>query len=632
MACHLGTIVMHRQGTRLSIFLASGVGWALRWLLGLAVVGSSVAGAYLWRERVGMVQLDEVVYRQLDLYASALENELGKHAYLPSLVELDEQVLAVFDQPTHPARREMVNRKLASLNVRASSIAIFLIDPQGTVLAASDWDRLGPGSSRQVATLPFFVQAWRAQRSQFFAASPNDGASEYYFVKPIQRERKLLGMIGVKISLDPLEATWVDLGARSESEDILVVDDNGVVVMSSVPAWKFRSLSAMLPEQARTLEAQGMYPLQSIKPLGLVIEKTMARGVKLVRVGTGQSGERPPTARTLQERNLAPLGWRLVSVSDPSEVWRNARYAAWGGGAVAAFVCLLAMYLLHRRRALRALFAARDALQQINSQLEHRVAQRTSELRQANVELLAEAQERRLAEQELVQAGKLAVLGQMSAGVSHEINQPLTALRALSKNTAILLEQGRMAEAVGNLKAISDVAERMGRITAQLKSFARKSPLQQRAVAMPLAIGNVQLLLQHRLRAEQVECQVEASAEPQVLCDGNRLEQVLLNLSANALDAMHDAPVKVLCIRAHPANGRMHVSVSDTGPPVPDDVMRRLFEPFFSTKPAGQGLGLGLVISSNIVKEFGAELRVRRGEVGLVFEFDLELMEGTGNV
>jgi two-component system C4-dicarboxylate transport sensor histidine kinase DctB len=286
---------------------------------------------------------------------------------------------------------------------------------------------------------------------------------------------------------------------------------------------------------------------------------------------------------------------------------------------------LLALYLLHRRRALQQLFKARNALQQAHDQLERQVDERTRELRGANEELKRQIAQRLQAEDELMQAGKLAVLGQMSAGISHEINQPLTALRALSRNTLLLLESGRTKTVAENLKAIDDMVERMGRITLQLKSFARKGASIATPVELDAAVKSVLLLLEHRLRAERIEVRVDLRPGLQVRGDINRLEQVLLNLATNAVDAMNGSSEKRLSITSAWIEGRAVVSVTDTGAGMDEEDFGHLFEPFFTTKPAGQGLGLGLVISSKIIREFGGTLRARRGdEGGMVFEFDLE--------
>ena len=580
--------------------------------------------------RNGFTQIDDVAIRQLDLYASTLESELARHAYLPSLLEADRDIQSLFSGDKLPQARDAANRKLARFNVMAGSMAIFALDPRGAVLASSEAYR-GEGSNGSGPPSLFLVQAMQDGKTSFFAADPQTGAAGYYFAQPVVRDGRSLGIIGLRISLDPLEATWVDMGVRSESEEILVVDENGIVIMSSVPQWKYRGMVALAPGQQQALDASGRYPPQAIVPLGLKVVEAIERGAKLVLLPAWK-GAASAAPRAAQERPLAQLGWRLIIVSDLSEVTRNAAYAAWGGGAVAAFVCLFALYLLQRRRAMRQVSAARNALQQVNDTLEVTVGERTRELRAANQQLVSEMHERQRTEQELIQAGKLAVLGQMSAGISHEINQPLTALRALSTNTVVLLNKGRMQEAIANLKAIDDVTARMGRITAQLKSFARKSQASLGPVSLSAAIANVCLLLEHRISAEKVAVRVDIAAGVRVHCDMNRLEQVLINLVTNALDAMAHTPVRVLSIGARTHAGRLVVRVADTGPHVPDEVVQHLFEPFFSTKPAGEGLGLGLVISSSIVREFGGQLRVGQSESGLAFEFDLALLEGIGDV
>jgi two-component system C4-dicarboxylate transport sensor histidine kinase DctB len=602
---------------------------ALAWLGFGVVVAASMVVAYAWSERLGFEQLDDVAQRQLDLYASTLESELGKHAYLPSLIEMDPDIEALFEAPDNPVTRANAGRKLASFKVRASAITTFALDPAGTLLASSEDYRTLAGDAGSVALPSLLSRKLQAQRSQVFVANADSGASEYYFAQPVRRDALVVGIVGVKLSLDPLEATWMDLGVRSESEKLLVIDEEGVIIMSSVRQWKYRSVGTNGVEPPLLRYAE-QYPRQPIRPLNMVVEKPGVRGARQVRIWEPDGRF---SLHMAQERDIPLLGWRVMILSDPRSVWRNARYAAWGGGAFAAFLGLLALYIWQRRRALRQISLARNALQEANAQLETKVARRTDDLRLSNDELVNEMRERQLAQDELVQAGKLAVLGQMSAGISHEINQPLTALRALAKNTSMLLAAGRMADVDENLKAISEVTERMGGITAQLKSFARKSPGTHQPVSLVCAVQYMQRLLEHRFRAEQVRVDVNLSGEPLVCCDLNRLEQVLVNLAGNALDAMRDQTVKVLTISTLPAEGqRIRVRVEDTGVGLPDELLARLFEPFFTTKASGEGLGLGLVISSHIVREFGGTLRAHKGPQGLAFEFDLELVQGENHV
>jgi two-component system C4-dicarboxylate transport sensor histidine kinase DctB len=293
-------------------------------------------------------------------------------------------------------------------------------------------------------------------------------------------------------------------------------------------------------------------------------------------------------------------------------VWRDARTAAWAGGAAAASLSLLVVVVQQRRRVLAQKLATREALQRANDLLELKVRQRTAELEQAH--------------EELVQAGKLALLGQMSAGISHELGQPLTALRGLAGNARVLLERSRLPEVSRNLEDIAGMVERMGRITAQLKAFARKtSPAQLGPVAMERAIDNARQLVAGRLHEERVTFDAVVPPGLAAYCDATRLEQVLVNLFVNALDAMAGTPERRIAVSARAAGTRVLVRVADTGPGLAPDVRERLFEPFFTTKPVGEGMGLGLVISQHIVHEFGGALRCASAERGAVFEFDLPM-------
>ncbi len=221
----------------------------------------------------------------------------------------------------------------------------------------------------------------------------------------------------------------------------------------------------------------------------------------------------------------------------------------------------------------------------------------------------------RATQDELVQASKLAALGQMAAGITHELNQPLAALRTFSDNTRVLLERGQHGAAADNLRAIADLTERMGKITAQLKLFAGRSRRKHVDVPVRVALDHVLALLRPRLaevetalhwRLPEAECVVRA--------DELKLEQVLINLIGNALDAIaaNDLPRPGhIDIDIGPADGapaQLCIAVRDNGPGIPADAMPHLFEPFFTTKEIGQGLGLGLAISTSIARDFGGSL------------------------
>lgn len=616
-------------------FSASTRTW-IGWFVLMAVAGAASWATYAWSERNGYELLDDTAARQLDLYAAVLENELGKQAYLPALIELDHDIEALLESPGRPATREAANRKLAKVAVSSGALAAFVADPSGQVLAASDWYRPDTMLGKSVATRPYFIDAMHGDEAAAFGPNLERGASEYCFARPAIRGRRIAGVIVTCSGLEPMEAGWGAVAFRVDSEKPLVVDENGVVIISSMPEWKFKAMRSLPAPERERLMHLGLYPQLAGEPMGLTVQRELPHGAQLVSL---QRASDTPASKVVHERPVARFGWRLLILSDPSEVWRSARYAAWGAGALTGFAGMLLLYMLQRRRVIAQKLATRAALQQANDELERKVEERTAQLQSTNMELVHEVAERRHAEavlrqaqEKLVQAGKLAMLGQMSAGISHEIGQPLTALRALSENARLLLERGQADEVAENLVSISDVAERMGRINSQLKSFARKAPGEHRPVKVAHAIANARLLLQARLRGEDVELRVDAPDTLVAHCDGNRLEQVLVNLMVNAVDAMSGQSDKQLNVAARPEAGRIVVRVDDNGPGIPASLRERLFEPFFTTKPAGEGLGLGLVISANIVMEFGGALRAVDVRQGAAFEFELPVAQGEVHV
>lgn len=577
-------------------------------LVGILVLASlvalSAALAFAWSEQRAFAQLGDAAAHQLNLYAAVLDIEIGKQGDLPALIDADGEIGALLKAPDAPGMRTAINRRLTRFVARSGALWAGVLDAQGRVLASSDWFRPDSQLGRTMTAEPCAGDALAGNETRQFAPDAA-GAPAVCLARPLRRDASTLGAVIVRTSLEPIETSWIESAFRPESEKPIVVDDRGVVIMSSVPAWKRRPLTALT------------VPVRSLPD-----------GAELVSLQSSPAGVRE--LRVIHERPLARVGWRLLMVSSTHHVWRDARTAAWSGGAAAACVGLVFALLLQRRRVVAQKLAAREALQRANDELEAKVQQRTAELETSNRELRREVSEREHAEQvlrqaqeELVQAGKLALLGQLSAGISHELGQPLTALRALADNGRLLLERAQTQLAADNFQAITGLAERMGRITAQLKSFTRKAPANERALPLAQAVANARLLLRARLLAEQVTLREEFAEGLAVQCDAHRLEQVLVNLMANAIDAMHTSEQRVMVVSAEAGGARVVVRVSDSGPGIPAPLGARLFEPFFTTKPPGEGLGLGLVISSHIVREFGGVLRSVPAESGAVFEFDV---------
>jgi two-component system C4-dicarboxylate transport sensor histidine kinase DctB len=224
-----------------------------------------------------------------------------------------------------------------------------------------------------------------------------------------------------------------------------------------------------------------------------------------------------------------------------------------------------------------------------------------------------------------VHAGKMAALGQMSAGVVHELNQPLTAMRTLSESAAILLDKSRFDDVRGNLQRIRGMVDRLARLTSQLKTFAHKSELPLAPVPMAQAAADAQLIVAEASKKNGIAIEVDVQpASLSVMAEEAALGSVLVNLMRNAIDAMQASPRRTLRLHARPQEGRVILRVSDTGPGIPPDILPRLFEPFVTSKPAGTGLGLGLVISAQLVRAMDGTLRAANlPDGGACFVVDL---------
>lgn len=227
---------------------------------------------------------------------------------------------------------------------------------------------------------------------------------------------------------------------------------------------------------------------------------------------------------------------------------------------------------------------------------------------------------------ELVQAGKLAALGQLSAGIAHEINQPLAAIRHYARNGEKFLEQGRAEEAKLNLLKISQLTERVRQIISRLRSMARKPGKGLNEVDLEKVVGNVLVLLEgvaHKCDAK-IKTKIDARAR-KVLAGQVRLEQVVLNVLSNALDAVRAEPVRTILITSVRNRGMVELSIADSGSGISPDLQEQVFDPFFTTKDVGEGLGLGLSISFNIVKDFGGAMTVDKScGGGAVFRIRLK--------
>jgi two-component system C4-dicarboxylate transport sensor histidine kinase DctB len=592
--------------------------WAL-WLLGLAIVLAGMAAAWSLAERAALRSLRTAGAHRLDLYAASLQSELSRYEYLPPVLSLNEDVIRLLREPRSKPLQAQVNRYLETVVLHAGASAVYVMDTSGLTLAASNWQQPASFVNMNFSYRPYFLDAVRGLAGRFYGIGTVSREPGYYFSWGIRDAAgAVVGVAAVKVNLDKLDAAWAHA-----SEKILVADGNGVVFLSSEPGWKFRTLGPLSAETLGRMEQTRQYTeAGELQPIGLREGRPLQGGGRALRLENEHGALLAPEF-LVHSRQVPGTDWALIMLSD----LRQARAAAQNSAIVTAFalgfLLLLALYLRQRRRSLMDRLASREALQRAHDQLELKVQQRTEALSDANGLLQSEVAERKRAEErlqatleDLVQTGKMAVLGQMSAGITHELNQPLAALRTLSANTIVFLERGEQEQAVSNLRTICRVTDHMGKITAQLKKFARKSGARLDPVPLAGVVDDALSLLQQRLRSGKLQLECEVPEGLAVLGEANRLEQVLLNLLGNALDAVKAAPERRIRVAASQAGEWVTLEVHDSGPGIAPEVMPRLFEPFYTTKEQGEGLGLGLAISAGIVRDFSGTLRCARSPLG----------------
>jgi two-component system sensor histidine kinase AauS len=564
---------------------------------------------YLHSEQNGIKALGENGERQLELHARTVESEINKYNYLPSVLELESNVSDLLNDPS-PELRVKVNDYLEGLNRRSRSRAIYVLDTTGRVLATSNWRDADSYLGEDLSFRAYYQDAIRGLPGRFYGIGSTTGEPGYYLAHGLEEKGKIIGVAVIKVRLEALEERWQR--ARLEA---FVSDENGIIILSSDPARRLKSVRPLTAEIKERLARSLQYywwPLNELVPLE---RESIADGVEKLTFPANSSVDHEHTVVSYlaQTRDLADTPWHLTLLTPLEDLRREAA----NQGMLVAVACALVAFLLiawnERRKVISTRLAAREALEEANNELERRITERTADLRASNERLKGQIRERRQAEEtlrqaqdELVQAGKLAAIGQMSTSIAHELNQPLAALRTLSGNTVRFIERGALDTASTNLRTINDLVDRMGRITASLRAFARRGEDKGQA-SLGKAVEAALQLLAGRVENSSLDLH-QRFDDVELSIDQTRLEQILVNLIGNALDAMQAQPLPVLWLDGEVFEGRYRLRVRDNGHGIDAEARKHLFEPFFTTKPGEQGLGLGLTLSASLAAAAGGSL------------------------
>jgi len=577
---------------------------------------------YNFALRSGLDTLHTAARDRMTLLANTLDYTVARYSYLPNVLSQAEAILEAYRNPSDPEVIHGANEYLKLLNETAGSADLFIVDRAGVALAASNYDRPTTFVGQNYAFRPYFTDALRTGEGRYYAIGVTTGQPGYFMWHTVPWWGPALGVAVVKIDLRHLQTDW-----KSTGDMVAMVDANRVIFLSSRADWEYRPMSPMTPEQIETLNETQQYGVDAAHAAPLVQGVRTLYGERVVRVAEpGAAGGREYVAFS---RGLPAYGWTLYMLTDLRGVQTEAAMAA-GGAMLAMFAALLIFLVSHQRQQIvRAKLNA-------HHELERRVAVRTSELTEANHQLSVEIDQRirieqnlRRAQDNLIHATKMASLGQALAGVAHEINQSLSALRTYIASTQVLLDRSDKERAGTNLVTVSSIVERMGELTQHLKSFARKETVAKTTTDIVAAVRYGLRLSDYRIEADEIVLSVTVPEEP-VYVMGNtiRLEQVVVNLVSNAIDAMRDHPRRHLRVDLFKEAGSAVVEVTDTGGGIPQDALNSVFDPFYTTKEVGEGLGLGLSIAYGIVKDMGGDITVDSElNVGTTFRITLPLAE-----
>jgi len=552
-------------------------------LVVLAIATVAVTNRFL-TDRFTETTRNRAVVR-LALYSGNLLSELRQNAIVPQLLARDPTLISALASGDY----SQSTQRLISFNEEISAASLTLLDRDGRVVASTDRQTLG----QTYREAPVFVEALRSKDNIFNILQDEGRRFRFFYSRRMETQSGLAGVILVEVGLGKYERAWSGI-----SDAVLVTDSEGRIILATEPRWRGLTEEEALAREPPSSAIQRA--LQATADWNTLPPDAWVEGEAVMRVGG----------------RVSFRGWRIASFTTYASV--REKVNGFLALEIMCFAILLAMafYVLNRRATLRmAIFQRESAeLRALNARLQREIAER-----QRVQENLA------VAEQTLAQSSKLAALGEMSAAVSHELNQPLAAMKTYLAGARLLLGRNRPEEAVSAFQRIDDLIERMGAITKQLKSYARQGGKEFAPVNLGDALNSALAMMEPQLRQRQVGITRTLPDTPVlVMGDRVRIEQVMINLLRNALDAIRnvdDPTIDILLAAGETAV----LTVRDNGHGIED--IDNLFEPFYTTKEPGEGVGLGLAISSGIVNDMGGRLTARNAAGGgALFEMQLPIL------
>jgi two-component system C4-dicarboxylate transport sensor histidine kinase DctB len=566
-----------------------------------------------------MTSLQSQAATDAELKVALLNVALERPRALPLVLSGDGDLKAALMQGGDAVLR--LNRKLEGLIEGTQASVIYVAGTDGVAIASSNWQLPDSFVGTRYAFREYFQAAMQTGRAEHYALGNVSRKPGLYISRRIDGvDGKPLGVVIAKVEFNRLEADW-NIGGKP----VYVVDANGVVLMTSIPSWRFKTIAPIDEARHREITESLQFGNQPLNLLPFRTVRPVGSNSALVHIDApgGLNGD------YLRLEVIVPTTpWKLhyLLPVDPAIMaftWQNRMIAFAGFMPVAG---LSALWLRRRQKAAKAEEAGRRA----REELERRVQERTRDLTNARDRLQAEiaghektGRELQSVQQELVQANRLSILGQVAAGVAHEINQPVATIRAFADNARILLKRERAADVDGNLENIAALTDRIGAITSDLKILARKGRTAAEPISVKLVLEGAVMLLRSRF-AGRMEALDIASPDEALKVSGSRirLEQIVINLLQNALEAVEDLEDGRVVIQVREEKDEVVMTVTDSGPGISADIREALFTPFNTSKETG--LGLGLVISREIAADYGGRIEVESSDKGTCFSVYLK--------
>ncbi|RWM78093.1 MAG: sensor histidine kinase [Mesorhizobium sp.] len=592
--------------------------WLLFAAIALAIATVALYGAGLYGRTTEVRALAAQARTDANLKVALLRAVLESPRALPLLLSEDQQVRDALAQKSGAAT-DVLNRKLEGLVSGTKASVLYVIGTDGLAIASSNWRDPISFVGNDYRFRDYFSAAMQSGTAEYFALGNVSKRPGLYISRRVGDAAAPLGVVVVKAEFDQLEADW-----HEANRPAYVSDEHGVVLITSVPSWRFMTTARLAGHDLAAIQDSQQFGDALLMPLPITRPQALGPDMSIVHAVT-------PGGRDAEYLRLSTLipstPWRLdylVPAEAPiADAAREMRLLALG---VVVPLLGFAAYLLWRRQSGQMRIAAEQAAR---TELECRVVERTEDLSRARDRLQAEISDHRSTEaklqvvqQDLVQANRLAILGQVAAGVAHEINQPVATIRAYADNARVFLDRKQTSPVEENLGAIAALTERIGTITEELKAFARKGRTAAEPVELRGVIEGAVVLLRSRF-AGRLEALAIDLPPPSLKVMGNRvrLEQVLINLFQNALEALDGRDDARVQVSVEDTADGVTVGVSDNGSGIPPAILKSLFTPFNTSKE--KGLGLGLVISKDIVADYGGRIEVSSDDSGTRFTIHL---------